>query len=139
MNYEILKVELQNPTYSVLSDTEVTAALNAESITVKTSVSAHDIRKYLMLVDKLLSIEASSLNSAKAATRSLEIFSSFDLTESAVEAKLTAVLDALITDGLIDGTDKSTILALGDKLISRATELGLPKISTWNVTEARAM
>ena len=139
MNYEILKTELQDPAYTALSDADAATALNTENITAKTSILAHDIRKYLMLVDKLLPIEASSLNSAKAAVRSLEIFPSFDMTESAVETKLTAVLDALITDGLIDGTDKSSILALGDEVISRATKLGLPKISTWNVTEARAM
>lgn len=139
MNYEILKTELQDSAYTALSDTDAANALNAQTIASKTTVAAHDIRKYLMLVDKLLPIEASSLNSAVAATRALEIFPTFDLAESAVETKLIAVLDALITDGLIDGTDKSAILALGDKLISRATELGLPKISTWNVTEARAM
>ena len=139
MNYEILKTELQDPAYTALSDADAATALNTENITAKTSILAHDIRKYLMLVDKLLPIEASSLNSAKAAVRSLEIFPSFDMAENAVEIKLTAVLDALITDGLLDSTDKTTILALGNKAISRATELGLPKVQEWHITEARAM
>ena len=139
MNYEILKTELQDPAYTGLSDADAATALNAENISVKTSVLAHDIRKYLMLVDKLLPMEASSLDGAKAAVRSLEIFPAFDLAESAVETKLIAVLDALITDGLIDSTDRTNILALGNKAISRATELGLPKVSSWNITEARAM
>lgn len=139
MNYEILKTELQDAAYTGLSDADAASALNTQNVAAKTTVAAHDIRKYLMLVDKLLPIEASSLNSAIAAARALEIFPTFDLAESAVETKLIAVLDALITDGLIDGTDKSTILAMGYHLISRVTELGLPKISAWNVTEARAM
>jgi hypothetical protein len=137
MNYEILKLELQDAAYAAMTDAEAAQALNALVVDAKQSISSHDIRKYLMLVDKLLPIESSVLESATAATRALEIFPAFDMTESAVETKLIAVLDALITDSLIDATDKAAILSLGDKLISRAELLGLPDVGVWHVEMAR--
>jgi hypothetical protein len=137
MNYDILKLELQDAAYATMTDEEAAQALNALVVDAKQSISSHDIRKYLMLVDKLLPIESSALESATAATRALEIFPAFDMTESAVEAKLTAVLDALITDSLIDAADKAAILSLGDKLISRAELLGFPDVGVWHVAMAR--
>jgi hypothetical protein len=133
----ILQTELQNPVYADKTDAEAATMLNTSNIATKQSIASHDIRKYLMLVDKLLPIETSVLESATAATRALEIFPTFDMTETAVETKLTAVLDALIADSLLNTDDKNTILALGDKLISKAEELGLGKVSIWQVQEAR--
>lgn len=133
----ILQTELQNPVYTDKTDAEAATMLNTSNIATKQSIASHDIRKYLMLVDKLLPIESSALDSAKSATRALEIFPTFDMTETAVETKLTAVLDALIADSLLNTDDKNTILALGDKLISKAEELGLGKVSIWQVQEAR--
>ena len=137
MNYDILKLELQDAAYAAMTDAEAAQALNALVVDAKQSISSHDIRKYLMLVDKLLPIETSVLESATAATRALEIFPAFDMAETAVETKLIAVLDALITDSLIDATDKAAILSLGDKLISRAELLGLPDVGVWHVEMAR--
>jgi len=133
----ILQTELQNPVYADKTDAEAATMLNTSNIATKQSIASHDIRKYLMLVDKLLPIESSALDSAKSATRALEIFPTFDMIETAVETKLTAVLDALIADSLLNTDDKNTILALGDKLISKAEELGLGKVSIWQVQEAR--
>jgi len=139
MNYDVLKTELQGTSYSAMTDSEAAEALNALVVDAKQAISAHDIRKYLMLVDKLLPIESSVLESAKAATRALDIFPLFDISEMAVENKLIAVLDALVTDTLIDATDKSNILSLGATVTSRAQLLGLGVVSEWHVTEARAM
>ena len=94
----ILQTELQNPIYSEMNDEEIATTLNTVNITVKQSISAHDIKKYLMLMDKLLPIESSTLDSAKSATRALEIFPLFDISDSLVETKLISVLDALIAD-----------------------------------------
>jgi hypothetical protein len=133
----ILQTELQNPIYSGMNDEEIATTLNTVNITVKQSISAHDIKKYLMLMDKLLPIESSTLDSAKSATRALEIFPLFDISDSLVETKLISVLDALIADSLLSTEDKTSILSLGDKLISKAEELGLGKVSIWQVQEAR--
>jgi len=133
----ILQTELQNPIYSEMNDEEIATTLNTVNITVKQSISAHDIKKYLMLMDKLLPIESSTLDSAKSATRALEIFPLFDISDSLVETKLISVLDALIADSLLSTEDKTSILSLGDKLISKAEELGLGKVSIWQVQEAR--
>lgn len=133
----ILQTELQNPVYADKTDAEAATMLNTSNIAMKQSIASHDIRKYLMLVDKLLPIESSALDSAKSATRALEIFPTFDMTETSVETKLIAVLDALIVDSLLSTEDKTFILSLGDKLISKAEELGLGKVSIWQVQEAR--
>ncbi len=139
MNFEILKTELQDAKYAAMTDQQASDDLNAVTITVKQSISAHDIRKYLMLVDKLLPIESSVLDSAKAGNRSLEIFPEFDMTDAVVEAKLIAVLDALVVDTLLSAGDKTTILALGDKVVSRAEQLGLPVLNEENVRFARGL
>jgi len=133
----ILQTELQNPVYADKTDAEAATMLNTSNIAMKQSIASHDIRKYLMLVDKLLPIESSALDSAKSATRALEIFPTFDMTETSVETKLIAVLDALIVDSLLSTEDKTFILSLGDKLISKAEELGLGKVSIWQVQGAR--
>ena len=133
----ILQTELQNPVYADKTDAEAATMLNTSNIATKQSIASHDIRKYLMLVDKLLPIESSALDSAKSATRALEIFPTFDMTETSVETKLIAVLDALIVDSLLSTEDKTFILSLGDKLISKAEELGLGKVSIWQVQGAR--
>jgi hypothetical protein len=139
MNYDILKLELQDAAYAAMTDSEATEDLNALVVDAKQAISAHDIRKYLMLVDKLLPIEASALESARAATRALDIFPLFDISEMAVETKLIAVLDDLITDNLIDATDKTNILSLGATVTSRAQLLGLGTVSEWHVIEARSI
>ena len=68
----------------------------------------------------------------------LEIFDTFDTNESVVEAKLTAMLDALILAGLISDTDKAVILSLGIKTISKTAELGLGVVRLGEVQTLRA-
>jgi hypothetical protein len=83
--------------------------------TVTGDATAHDIRQYLMLVDLLLPIEASTSPTCKAATRALEIFPVFDLSNPMIAGKLGQVLDGLVADNLVpDFTEehKLTILSL---------------------------
>lgn len=139
---EIIKSELINDPnvigYSTMTDEECFNSLINKNINAKQSIPARDIREYLALKNKLLQIENSVSQSAIAATRYLELFDSFSLAKPEVETALIAILDGLIADTLIDATDKTSILAMGDKQISRAEQLGISVKLGW-VEQARAI
>ena len=89
-------------------------AMSAETVTKDKDIQVADIKAYLTLVGKRLAIEESTDISAKTARLSFADFESYRLTENpAYLVQLTSVLDALVSDGLIDAGDKTAILALG--------------------------
>jgi len=47
MNFEILKTELADATYSAMSDAEAATELNAVDKAVKLAISTHDVKAYL--------------------------------------------------------------------------------------------
>jgi len=121
------------------ADGVVAAILNRADIAAKGSVSSHDIRQYLMLVDLLIAIEASPQPACIAAKRALEVFPIFDLSNPMILGKFTQVLDGLVAETLIpDFTEvhKLTILSLADTLISRAEQAGLGHIDHMAVAKA---
>jgi hypothetical protein len=121
------------------ADGEVAAILNRRDIAAKGSVSSHDIRQYLMLVDLLLAIESSSQPSCLAAKRALEVFPIFDLSNPMILGKFTQVLDGLVAEDLIPDfteTHKLTILSLADTLISRAEQAGLGNVTIEQIAQA---
>ena len=109
-------------------DGAIAAILNRKDITVKGSLSAHDIRKYLMLVDLLLPIESSTSQSCLVTKRALGVFPVFDLSDAVILGKFTAILDGLVADTLVPDfteTHKATLLYMSEKLISRAEQLSI--------------
>jgi len=133
-----LATELQNAKYIGKTDSECLAILTTKNIPTKQSISAHDIQKYLALAGKLLPLEASNLASAVNVNRMLELFDTFDMTDAQVEGALIASVDACIADGLVDATDKTAILAMGDKLISTVEQLGISKYSISYINNVRS-
>lgn len=138
-----LKEEITNDPlvvgYSGMTDQQVTDSLNAETIAAKQHINTRDIKVYLTLAEKYFPISQSTSTSAKEAMFRLKEFDyGFDMSVAGAETILTDMLDALITDGLIDANDKTYILSLGDKLISRGEQLGLGAIKVGEVMEARA-
>ncbi len=133
-----LAVELA-PHIQAGADGVVAAILNRADIAAKGSVSSHDIRQYLMLVDLLIAIESSPQPACVAAKRALEVFPIFDLSNPMILVKFTQVLDGLVAETLIpDFTEvhKLTILSLADTLISRAEQAGLGHIDHMAVAKA---
>ncbi len=121
------------------ADGVVAAILNRKDIAAKGSVSSHDIRQYLMLVDLLIAIEASPQPACVAAKRALEVFPIFDLSNPMILGKFTQVLDGLVAETLIPDfteTHKAVILSLADTLISRAEQAGLGNIDHMAVAKA---
>ena len=137
MNYTKLKTELQNVKYSTMTDAEAATDLNLVNVVTKQPITAHNIRKYLMLISKLVTLEASSDPSAIEAVRALEVFPNLDISEPAVSAKLTSILSALVTATLLTEAEKVGILSMGDKTVSRAEELGVGKVRERDTRTAR--
>ncbi len=138
LNSGPLAVELA-PHIAVGADGVVAAILNRKDIAAKGSVSSHDIRQYLMLVDLLIAIEASPQPACIAAKRALEVFPIFDLSNPMILGKFSQVLDDLVAEELIpDFTEvhKLTILSLADTLISRAEQAGLGHVDHMAVAKA---
>jgi hypothetical protein len=121
------------------TDGVIAAILNRADIPAKGKVLSHDIRQYLMLVDLLIAIEASSQPACVAAKRALEVFPIFDLSNPMILGKFTQVLDGLVAEELIpDFTEvhKMTILSLADTLISRVEQAGLGNVDHMAVAKA---
>ena len=92
------------------------AAMSAETTTADKDIQTADIKAYLTLVGKRLAIEESDTVSAKTARLSFADFETYQLTQNpAYKVQLTAVLDALIADSLIDANDKTAILGMGSE------------------------
>jgi len=131
MRYPKLKIKLLEPAIMALSDDEaILAELNNDNITVKKTISAHDIQEYLMLTDDLELIEASDSVECKRVVRALEIFTEFDISHktkgAAIEAKLISILDSLVANDMLTFTaeDKVYILAICLDTISWAKQNG---------------
>jgi len=141
MNYELLKAELLEPAYNGLSDADTATLINSETVSIKQRIETHAVQQYLMLTDLLILIESGTSDAAKTATRALQIFESFDMNNPLIEGKFTAILDGLVADALIGftNTNKLTILSLGNKTISRATELGFGVVREGDIKFARSL
>jgi hypothetical protein len=110
------------------NDGAISAILNRKDIVGNGQLQAHDIKQYLSLIGLRLAIKDSNTPSCREATLALDDFDSFDLSNSIILAKFTVILDGLVADELIPDfteTHKLTVLALSQKLISRAEQLGL--------------
>lgn len=112
---EIRSAIQSDPALSALvPDTEAIAASMSIGRTAIGKLTSHDIRQHLMLVDLLLPIEASTQPSCVAATRALEVFPVFDLSNPMIMAKFSAVLDGLVAEPLIpDFTEEHKLTILG--------------------------
>lgn len=140
----IIKSEIDNDNLSIgyagMSEQQIADSLNAKTISAKQHIKTRDIKSYLALVGKYYPISQSSAQSAKEAMFNLQEFNDgFDMTVSGAETMLTNMLDALIADSLIDANDKTYIIGLGDKLISRAEQLGLGSVKIGEVIDARRL
>jgi len=139
MDFKLLKNELIQAQYIALNDADAAVLLNDKTIIIQQAIVSSDIRRYLLLVNKLIALESSQESEAIESTRALDLFTEFDITDALVESKLISLLDALVVAALISASDKDYILALGNKTISRAEELGLGTVIEANVKFARTL
>lgn len=125
--------------YATMTDDQALSALTARNRPTKVLIATHDIMRYMVLNDLWLPIKQAAPTDTNAAVAidALAFFDVFDMTDPAVETKLIAVLDGLVSSGLITTQHKSDILAMGDEMISRAEEIGVPGPTLGEVAQAR--
>lgn len=104
--------------------------LNRKDIAVLGKLTVHDVKQYISLLGLRLPILDSTATSCREFNMALEDFkeSGFSLDIPMINQKIVAVLDALVAEVMIpDFTEehKLTLLSLGNKLISRAEQLGI--------------
>ncbi len=111
------------------NDGVIADILNRKDIVVSGVVSSHDIRMYLMLHDLLIPIESSQSVACQAAKRALEVFPTFDLSNATIFEKFNQILNGLRLDELLlprfTLAHGAELIALADKKISRAEQLGM--------------
>ena len=149
--YEALKAELENPEYAGMSDAEAADALNEADIPIKVDIGG-DVMKLSLMVrgvavwDKLLDAAAghAQANVKTAAVGFIDAvkfignwLTSDPATNTALANRLGTFVNA--TPPVMNIQQRDGILALADKMISRATELEWPAISAADVTVARAL
>ncbi len=125
--------------YGTMTNEEAAAALNAADVVLINSIESAAIRRYLMLAGRWYGIRVSKSPEAVTAIDALSEFDSFDMNDYQVKQALTVLLDGLIAKQLLTEADKSAILALGKKQISRAMELGIGRVSIADVAAARRL
>jgi len=131
--------------YSGMSDSAVTASLNV--VDRPAAVPAKDVRRYLLLAGKWPGIVDAANHDASASVRKAAVnivdtlanFEDFDLQDATVLAAVTAGLDGVIAEGLIEAAQKIVILAMENNRQSRAEELGLSPVKQGQVEVARAV
>jgi len=121
-DYSVLKAKLAEPALSGLSAADQRAALNTKDVPVKRPIPVSKIKAYLQMVGKRLAIIDSPSVAARNAEVSFQDFETFDMTDAAYVSRLNAILDDLITEGLINGTDKAYVLSFGNDLVSWADQ-----------------
>lgn len=160
MNYTVLRGEvLGDSKYHGLASSAVADMLNASTIPTKKEVEAKELRRILLMSGKLglmkyLSIPggAGLISPPLTATQQLEIsalcntvimvlepgaFATIDYTNPTIYGTIEFMLQKLVEAGIINNELKSTILAVGNSTMSRASQLGLGIVTADDVNRAR--
>lgn len=133
----ILETELALPAYSALTDQQRYDSLMLEDIPSKRSIPTHNIQIYLEFIDKLYTIRTHAADAAQHVTMVFDQFEAFDMSDSDQATVLNRILQSVVDAGIILQSDMDTIIAYGDIIISRATELGLNNLLIGEVIDAR--
>lgn len=123
------------------NDGAVLAALTAKNIPAKGSVSSHDIKAFMFAYGFWNAIKHGASVACEDTIDALTIFDSFDLGNPVYLARLTQILDALVVEPLVPDfqeAHKLAILAMGDRLISRAEQIGLT-ITLQDIAQAKEL
>lgn len=139
MDYSILAPEIKKPEYSGLDDAAIAGLINNKTIEKTRNIQVADINQYLIVTGKILAIKASQSTAAQLTVLALDKFKEFQMDKPSNVLALNAQLDGLITDNILTEQDKSIILELGVKRISKAEQLGLGVVRTDEIEYARTL
>lgn len=134
---EILQQEFLNPIYASMTDQEAFDYITDPTIVSIGNISVQGIEKYLAVKLKLLAIEDSTNISARGFVRVLKIFDQIPLDETDILNLLNKLLNGIVAEGLITTGEKEELVAMGNKTISIAKELGISNLTLQAVIVAR--
>ena len=148
---DILREEILNDPlsrlYSEMVDSEVAESLNTPNRPGLGPVSAASVRSYILLNGiwpRLQGLAAAATDPTVKGTAItiLQVMApnSFDtirMNDPSVHAAVSAMLQTTVDAGAMTAEHRAALLALGDKMISRAQELGLGQVHHLQVAEAR--
>lgn len=150
-NIDILRSELtEDPEeigYPGLSDPVAAERLNAPDRTVMGTVPSSDVRRFVLLNGLWPGIAAAAQSSPDPAVQGTALTilqtlapNSFDeirMGDAEVFTAVSQMLGTLVSAGIMTGDQRDAMIALGNRSVSRAEELGLPPVHHLDVAEAR--
>lgn len=152
-DYRELAAEELLPEYAGLSDAQKVAAIRAKAVALRLDVEAQDIRDALrnagvwgrLVLVSRIPPSASALASPTAQDgvvgRAIELVAAatdgIRLSRAGFRTRWQALLDALVTDGLIGGPLRTAVLGLMTASVTRAVELGFADLTVEELRAAR--
>jgi len=117
------------------TQTEIAAALNAKSIAVSVPVRSAEIKKYLILIGKFMTMKSSDNSAAQVAIEVLNTFDVLNVQEAHVYGVLSDILSALVSANLLTTDDVTAIVSMGQEMQSWSQiNLGID-VQEWQVQE----
>lgn len=150
-NIDILREEIMtdplSKNYEAMADSEVADSLNMADRPGKKPVAATDVRLYILLNGLFPGIQNLAANGQDPTQRGTAItilqtiapnsFDTIRMNLPNVHGAVSQMLQTMVDAGVMTMQHRTDMLALGDTLISRAQELGLPPVHHLDVAEAR--
>lgn len=118
----------------------ILAAFNRKDIAIRGKLTVHDVKQYISLLGlRIVFLDSTSL-ACREFNLALSDFSQsgFDLSIQPIYDKIVSVLDAIVLESTIPEfteENKNILLSFGNKLVSRAEQLGI-EITIDDITNA---
>lgn len=133
--------------YADMADSEVADSLNAPNRPGRGPVSAASVRSYILLNGIWPRLQGLAAAAPDATVKGTAItilqvmapnsFDTIRMNDPSVHAAVSAMLQTMVDAGAMTADQRAAMIALGDKMISRAEELGLTQVHHLQVAEAR--
>ncbi len=144
MRLDTLRAELSDDPlgvgYAGMTNLQVAQAINTESRIEYMDVEVAVLERYLAAEGALLPIRDAAASGHVVAREFVALIDSINVDAFDVRhPRAMAGLDRLVTDGLLSQTQRDAIVALSERAISRAAELGIGTVTADDVMRARSL
>jgi hypothetical protein len=138
----ILSDELSKPQYAALTDQQAADAVNAKTVTVQQTVAIHKLKEYAIINAVWPKLKAGQANSNPVvAALCVSVLDWVDdpriSTLDVNKPEVQAMLDGLVSAGIMSSSNKADVVAMGSKVVSWTSQNGLPEIGIGLVQNAR--
>jgi len=138
----ILSDELSKPQYASLSDQAAADAINAKTVSVPQTVAIHKLKEYAIINGIWPKLKAGQANSNPVvAALCVSVLDWVDdpriSTLDVNKPEVQAMLDGLVSAGIMSANNKADVVAMGSKIVSWTSQNGLPEVGIGLVQNAR--